>query len=102
MQNIVQGLRMDCSSLKKNLFKLNIIENANCECGFENETCRHYFFDCPLYNTEREKLFTDFQNFNFNLTLRNLLYGDENLTDENNVLAYLRIPIFMKETKRFD
>ena len=90
---------MECSSLKIDLFKLNIIENRNCECGFENETCRHYFFDCSLYNTEREKLFTDFQNVNFNLTLRNLLYGDKNLTDENNILVCLCIQLFIKETK---
>ena len=45
---------------------------------------------------------TDIRNFNFNLTLRNLLYGDDNLSDEFNVLAYLSIQYFMKETKRFD
>ena len=45
---------------------------------------------------------TDFRNFNFNLTLRNLLYGDDNLSDEFNVLAYLSIQYFMKETKHFD
>ena len=58
--------------------------------------------DCPLYNTEREILMTDLRNFNFNLTLRNLLYGDDNLSDEFNVLVYLSIQYFMKETKRFD
>ena len=49
-------LRMDCSSLKNDLFKLNIIDSSNCECGFENETCQHYFLDCRLYNTERENI----------------------------------------------
>ena len=95
-------LRMDCSSLKNDLFKLNIIDSSHCECGFDKETCKHYFLDCPLYNTEREILMTDLRNFNFNLTLRNLLYGDDNLSDEFNVLAYLSIQYFMKETKRFD
>ena len=84
-------LRMDCSSLKNDLFKLNIIDGSNCECGFDNETCNHFCLDCPLYNTEHEILMTDLQNFNFNLTLRNLLFGDDNRSDEINVLAYLSI-----------
>ena len=40
--------------------------------------------------------------FNFYLTLINLPYGDDNLSDEFNLLAYLSIQYFMKETKRFD
>ena len=58
-----------------------------------------YFLDCPLYNTEPKILMIDLRNFNFNLTLRNLLYGDDKLSDELNELAYLSIQYFMKETK---
>ena len=93
---------MDCSSLKNDLLKLNKIDSSNCECGFDNETCKHYFLDCPLNNPECEILMTDLRNFNFNLTLGNLLYGDDNLSDEFNVLAYLTFQYLMKETKRFD
>ena len=81
---------------------MNIIDSSNCECDFDNETCKHYFLDCPLYNIECEILMTDLRNFDFNLMLRNLLYGDDNLSDEFNVLAYLSIQYFMKETKRYD
>ena len=54
-------------------------------CGFDNETCKHYFLDCPLYNTECDILMTDIRNFN--LTLRNLPYGDDNLSGEFNVFG---------------
>ena len=67
------------------VFQLNVI--ANCACGFHKETCKHYFLDCLLYNTWRETLIGDLRNFN--LTLRNLLYGDHNLSDQIHVLAYL-------------
>ena len=35
---------------KDHLFKLNIVEHQNCECGEENETVNHLIFSCKLFN----------------------------------------------------
>ena len=46
----------NCSSLKADLFRVNIGPSAYCSCGPLNETAEHYFFDCVLYNIPRNRL----------------------------------------------
>jgi len=58
--SIIQArLRMKCSSLKSHLFHLNIVESARCLCGCAYETPHHYFFECPLFHTERIQFLVD-------------------------------------------
>ena len=39
-------LRNRCSALQADLFKANLIQNANCSCGFINENVEHYLLYC--------------------------------------------------------
>ena len=50
-------LRMQCSNLRDHLFKLHVVDSPTCLCSARFETSYHYFFDCPLYNSQRCKLF---------------------------------------------
>ena len=101
--SIVQArLRMECSSLKDHLCKLSIIQEATCSCGFKSESVHHYFLTCPLYMTERVELQENLRQINFKITIDNILFGDENRTVDENILANSFIQHFIKCTKRFD
>ena len=92
---------MGFSVLNGDLAKLNIIADAGCNCGFRNETSYHYFFECPLYNTERFELFSKLNSINFEIKLESILFGDSKLSVENNVLANSFIQNYMYSSKRF-
>ena len=49
---ILTRLRHRSSSLKSDLFTINIIDNRKCRCGAEVENAEHYFFECLLYDVE--------------------------------------------------
>ena len=54
----VTRIKHNCSSLKADLFRVNIAPSADCSCGPFIENAEHYFFDCTLYNIPRNRLFT--------------------------------------------
>jgi hypothetical protein len=49
-------LRQNCSPLRSDLFRSNLIENPICSCGVGAETTEHYFLYCTKYVTARNKL----------------------------------------------
>ena len=93
-------LRMGCS-LKYDLFKLNIIDSPKCACGYCTETCNHYFMDCQLYTKERELLFNNLNNIGFKISLNTILFGDNSLCVDTNIIAVYKIHDFIGESKRF-
>ena len=46
---IMAKLRMNCSNLNSHLFRIKVVVNSNCKCGYHDETVFHYLFECPLY-----------------------------------------------------
>ena len=39
-------MRMKCSLLSDDLYKMHIIEDPKCACGYANEDATHYLFQC--------------------------------------------------------
>ena len=55
-------IRMGCSGLNSHLtLMLHVKNNSSCLCGFNIETPKHYFLNCPLYAGPRQKLLRLFQ-----------------------------------------
>ena len=79
--------RMGCSSLKYDLFSLNIIDSPKCDCGFPNETCKHYFFDCRLYVREREKLCNNLNNTSWLKRPKAVLISSDHVASPHMTLA---------------
>ena len=98
---IQSQLRMKCSSLKSDLYHLNIIQEKMCDCSVDEEHAHHFFLECPFYNDIRENLIENLNELNFNITLNNLLYGDRSLNNEINVTAMLFIQDYILDTRRF-
>ena len=36
-------------------------ESPNCDCGYDRATIEHYFLNCPLHATQRNKLINDIE-----------------------------------------
>ena len=52
----ISRLRTGHCHLNEYLHRFNIIETAECECGAEKETVKHYLLNCELYDEERDVL----------------------------------------------
>jgi hypothetical protein len=52
-------LRHQCSSLNADLFRINITNDPKCQCGAPFEDPIHYLMECPLYQNERDCLFSN-------------------------------------------
>lgn len=93
-------MRMECSPLSAHMKMMHTTDNADCQCGHENEDCLHYFLTCPLYRRARVKLklsvvkLTDWK-------INTLLFGDEKLTPEQNIKTVQAVFSFMKDSGRF-
>ena len=98
---IQSQLRMKCSSLKSDLYNLNIIQDNKCDCSNAEENAHHFFLVCPLYVDIRENLIENLNDLNFTVTLQNLLFGDPSLRDEKNVTAMLFIQDYILDSRRF-
>ena len=55
---ILTRIRHNCSSLKADLHRVNIVPNPICDCGIDIENAGHYFFFCTQYNDQRDNLFS--------------------------------------------
>ncbi|MCG7875096.1 MAG: reverse transcriptase family protein [Candidatus Thiodiazotropha endolucinida] len=90
-------LRMGCSSLNSDLYRKNIVPSPSCTCGsFENPT--HFFFNCPNYNDTRLLyLPNDLRNH----TTRDLLYGKQDATFQQNEALFLQVQDYIVKSGRF-
>ena len=52
----ISRLRTGHCHLNEYLHRFNIIETAECECGAEKETVKHYLLNCELYDEQRDAL----------------------------------------------
>ena len=98
---IMARLRMNCSELKAYLYQIRVTDSPQCLCGYESEDTVHFFTSCPLYNGPRAVLYNTITNL-LPFTLKTVLYGNENLSLEENKSVYLATLNFVRTTKRFD
>lgn len=91
-------LRLGCSSLKNDLYRKNIVDSPLCTCGAV-ETISHYLLHCPNYIPQRHFYF---RNLPCPITLNNLLYGDERLSPDLNIVVLQSVHAYIQSTKRFD
>ena len=107
VENVLHArLRMKCSSLRDDLFRLHIIDNPICLCGQAPETDEHYFFWCPLYANQRNCLLNSVDDLpdlrTRNITTNTLLYGIENGDKETNRKLVDIVHEYIKTTNRFN
>ena len=97
---ILTRIRHNCSSLKADLHRVNIVPNPICDCGIDIENAGHYFFFCTQYNDQRDNLFSAL-NFILFVNLDLLLNGSSDFDHELNKRAILAVIKYIKDTRRF-
>ena len=95
-------IRLGCSKLNYHLHhNLKVTDSPLCDtCVNIIEDPHHFFFVCPRYNQIRVKLLSDLSRFYQNPRLSCLLYGDRDLSDQENTIIFLAVQSFIKQSKR--
>ena len=94
-------LRHQCSSLGADLFRANIISDPSCACGCPLEDAIHYLLECPLYTNARMQLIMSITPYTV-ISNENLLFGSDNLTDENNLIVFRNVQKYIHHSNRFE
>ena len=76
--NIIRArLRIGCSGLREHLCNyLHVIDSPKCQCGNESETVFHYFFECILFENQRQKMMQDLIPLTLEISTKTFLFGD--------------------------
>ena len=98
---ILTRIRHRCSSLKADLFRVNIINNPSCSCGAPFESAEHYFFECELYNEQRNVLLKNLNPI-INVSFPILTSGAPDCNIETNKMIIQTSIKYIKDTHRFD
>ena len=90
-------LRMECSSLNSHLYHKNIIESPACACG-GFESAHHFLFTCPRFAAARNTYLP--RNLH-NYSTRDLLFGSESKSHQQNEAIFLRVQDYLIHSTRF-
>ena len=77
-----------------------ISKNSTCDCGLSVENNSHFLLECRLYTQHRQSMLNKLQVLP-TITTDFLLYGDYNLTFEQNKVVFEAVQEFLKESRRF-
>ena len=87
--------------LKSHLhFNLHVVENPHCACGALNENPNHFFFECHLFDQQRQILLNEVSVIR-EASLNLLLYGSHDLSYDENVSICYSVQKYIASTKRF-
>ena len=88
------------SVLNYDLFRFNSKNNPGCACGFECENVFHFFLECPINEHIRNIIFVMLQIYGA-IDIDIILYGNENLTEAQNVDILTAVQTFIHNSHRF-
>ena len=69
-------MRMGCSALGHDLYRLHVVENSRCVCGNPCENIQHYFLHCEAFTANRDILMQQLDDDNVICNVDVLLYGN--------------------------
>ena len=89
-----------CSEYHKIMFRVYLANDPGCICGCAFEDAIHFILECCLYNEAREELKLRLV-FLHELKIEVLLFGDDTLTEMQNLQIFKSVQLYIKRTKRF-
>ena len=92
-------LRIGMSDLNFDLLNRHLTTNPSCRCGYAVETARHFFLECPLYDSIRTNTLSLIPPHLFTINL--ILHGSNSLSINENSLIFSLVQKFIDLTKRF-
>ena len=96
-------IRHRSSSLKADLYGVNIIPSHACSCGAPIEMQTTIFFECPLYINQRNNFFINLDRLQINDADVAVLTTGSPSYDENINISVIQFAIkFIKDSQRFE
>ncbi len=99
-------IRLKFSNLNAHLYNYNLVNSPNCEhCNFP-ETPTHYLLECNKYLQPRVKMLETVEqvlssnNLNTRVTLKLLLYGNNNISYKDNCKIFDCVQLFIRKSDR--
>ena len=92
-------LRTNCSSLNLHLFSKNLTNSPLCACGSVEDTY-HYLLVCNCFSNLRRDLLNTVSMI-CRPTIDVFLFGNDELSTEQNKNIFLAVQNFVLKTKRF-
>jgi hypothetical protein len=86
--------------LNADLFRVHLVNDPGCICGCTFEDAIHFILECCLYTEAREELKLRLV-FLHELKIEVLLFGDDTLTEMQNLQIFKSVQLYIKRTKRF-
>ena len=96
----ITRLRNKCSILKNDLYRVNLVNDKMCTCGYHCEDTEHFLLNCPNYVVQRNTLFNSLHQYQ-PLTVNKLLFGDCTLSAGDNEKIFLSVQKFLISSHRF-
>ena len=93
-------IRNNCSYLKNDLYINHLSPSPNCGCANVREDAEHFFFRCPYFEDKRIAMFHSINTFH-PLNIQKILFGDDTLSDNDNLVLFNAIQNFIKDSGRF-
>lgn len=94
-------LRLRSSDLNTDLQRSGLRETSECACGNPTENAAHYLTHCDLYKEIRKEMLEELA-FEDTLSVDHLLYGTEDLTQEQNNQIFIAVQDFITHSNRFN
>ncbi len=97
---ILARLRMGCSELNDDLYKIGVTHSPACSCGARKENSFHYFMTCPNYAIIRQQLHAEMIKLT-KYSIGTILYGDKTKSEQVNTDIVILVHNFIVESNRF-
>ena len=91
-------IRRNCSILNGDMYLVNIVANAQCNCDSASEDTQHYVFACPRYNHQRNNLTVSQLLSNLNTDI--LTHGISEFDTDSNIKIKDAVLKYIKDTQR--
>lgn len=92
-------LRMECSSLNFYLFRRNLVNSPSCPCNDGDETNEHFLLHCRLFSQLRTRAYNE---ITCPISTQILLFGNDELSYNENVRIFTCVQSFIISAKRFN
>ena len=95
-------MRLGRSDLYEDLYNINLSDSPICRCGRGVEDAEHYLIHCSRYQHIGDYLISNNHINIFELGIDTLLFGNDGLSEVDNILIFILVQTFIKLSKRFD
>ncbi len=97
---ILARLRMGCSELNDDLYRIGVVNSPACSCGARRENQFHFFMTCPKYVNIRQQLHSEIIKV-ARFSIGTILYGDKELSVKTNIDIAELVHNFITNSGRF-